>query len=89
MRDLNFVMSERIQTSYVALMIAQTHPSISDVQVIDIFRDAHKLGADKKSVTFSFLIQDSEKTLTDIEMLHIQEQIIARVGEGGHIQLRS
>jgi len=55
--------------------------------VVDEFRDSVKIGEGKKSISFSFLIQDLTKTITDEEALAIQEKIIKKL-EGEGIELR-
>ncbi|EKD29864.1 MAG: hypothetical protein ACD_78C00236G0002 [uncultured bacterium (gcode 4)] len=73
--------------STVIAKISSVSPMLSSFSVVDIFRDATKIGADKKSVTFSFLIQDLTKTITDEEALVIQEKIIKKL-EGEGVSLR-
>lgn len=86
-RELNFVFDETIPVSRVIEDIGKTNSLISDFSVVDTFRDPIKVGEGKKSVTFSFLIQDTTKTITDEEALSIQEYIIANLEKKG-IQLR-
>lgn len=82
-RELNFVFSETIPVSTVIAKIASVSPLLSNFSVVDEFRDAQKIGEGKKSISFSFLIQDLTKTITDEEALVIQEQIIAKLEEEG------
>ena len=86
-RELNFVFSETIPVSSVIAKISSVSPMLSNFSVVDTFRDAQKIGAGKKSVTFSFLMQDLTKTITDEEALAIQEKIIAKL-EGEEVSLR-
>lgn len=86
-RELNFVLEETVPVSTVIAKIASVSPILSNFSVVDIFRDVAKIGEGKKSVTFSFLMQDITKTITDEEALVIQEQIIAKL-EGEGIELR-
>ena len=76
-RELNFVLDENIATAEVARKIASVDTRIGKVFVRDIYRDAAKIGESKKSVTFSFRIEDMEKTLEDSQTLALQEKIIA------------
>lgn len=86
-RELNFVFSETTPVSTIIAKIASVNPLLRDFAVVDEFRDAAKIGAGKKSISFSFLIQDLTKTITDEEALVIQESIIKKLsGEG--IELR-
>ncbi len=84
-RELNFVIDERVPVGEVIAEIASVHTHLSDFSVVDIFRDATKVGSDKKSVTFSFLIQDPTRTITDEEALVIQQAIIAELELKGRV----
>lgn len=86
-RELNFVFLETIPVGTVIAKIAAVSPMLSNFSVVDTFRDATKIGEGKKSVTFSFLMQDLTKTITDEEALVIQEKIIAKL-EGEGVSLR-
>ncbi|MDD2891645.1 MAG: phenylalanine--tRNA ligase subunit beta [Candidatus Gracilibacteria bacterium] len=86
-RELNFVFSETIPVSTVIAKIASVSPLLSSFSVVDEFRDAQKIGEGKKSISFSFLIQDLTKTITDEEALIIQENIIKKLeGEGMNLR---
>ncbi len=86
-RELNFVFEETTPVSTIIAKIASVNPLLSNFAVVDEFRDATKIGAGKKSISFSFLIQDLTKTITDEEALVIQESIIKKL-EGEGIELR-
>lgn len=86
-RELNFVFAEAIPVSSVIAKIASVSSLLSNFSVVDEFRDAQKIGEGKKSISFSFLIQDLTKTITDEEALAIQEKIIAKL-EGEGVNLR-
>lgn len=86
-RELNFVFAETVPVSTVIALIASVNRILSNFAVVDEFRDAQKIGEGKKSVTFSFLMQDMTKTITDEEALVIQEKIIAKL-EGEGVSLR-
>lgn len=86
-RELNFVFSETTPVSTVIAKIASVSPLLSNFSVVDEFRDATKIGEGKKSISFSFLIQDLTKTITDEEALMIQEKIIVKL-EGEGVMLR-
>lgn len=75
-RELNFVFDETTPVAEIIVRIQSNSKLLSDFSVVDTFRDAVKVGEGKKSVTFSFLIQDTSKTITDEEALIIQEKII-------------
>lgn len=87
-RELNFVLDKNTETGKIAKIIEKSHPWISDVVVIDIFEDEAKVGTNKKSVTFSFVVQSPENTISDDEIKNIMENIVAKIGELG-FNLRS
>jgi phenylalanyl-tRNA synthetase beta chain len=86
-RELNFVFSETVPVSSVIAKIASVSPLLSNFSVVDEFRDVVKIGEGKKSISFSFLMQDITKTITDEEALVIQEKIIKKL-EGEGVSLR-
>ncbi|NRH21623.1 phenylalanine--tRNA ligase subunit beta [Candidatus Gracilibacteria bacterium] len=86
-RELSFVMDESIHTGPIAQDIESFHPWISGVYVGSIYRDETKLGTNKKSVNFVFSLCSHEHTITDIEALDIQNNIIETMKEKGcHIR---
>lgn len=80
-RELNFVLDERDSAGSVADIIASVDSKISDVIVVDTYRDGVRVGEGKRSVTFSFKIGDSEKTITDAEALDVLNRAIAKMEE--------
>lgn len=86
-RELNFVFAETTPVSTIIAKIASVSPLLSNFSVVDEFRDAVKIGEGKKSISFSFLMQDLTKTITDEEALVIQEKIIKKL-EGEGVSLR-
>ncbi len=82
-RELNFVLNERDLSGDVAAAVSAVDERIGSVSVLDVFRDAAKVGEGKKSVTFSFVIEDPEKTITDQEALEIQNRIVAEMEKRG------
>lgn len=83
-RELNFVLPKKAEMAEVARKIDATHPWISGVVVEDIFEDAEKIGENMRSVTFSFVIQSPNSTITDEEAKNIHESVIASVAEMGY-----
>jgi phenylalanyl-tRNA synthetase beta subunit len=53
--------------------------------VVDsIYRDEEKIGSDKKSVSFSFILSNTEWTINDEEALSVQNLIIHNMKEKGY-----
>lgn len=86
-RELNFVMSEKIETGPMAHLIDALHPWIANVVVDSIYRDPSKIGAGKKSVNFSFTLTNMDDTISDEDALTVQNSIITKMQEHG-LELR-
>jgi phenylalanyl-tRNA synthetase beta subunit len=69
-------MDTHTPTAEVARIIDAVHPWIGDVRVDSIYEDSGKIGEGKKSVNFSFLLSNHDATISDIEALTVQNQII-------------
>lgn len=87
-RELNFVMDEKIPVWNVIGKIENIDSLVRNVKILDIYRSSEKIWQNKKSITFSVLIQDFEKTITDELALNIQNKIIADLKKD-LIELRS
>lgn len=75
-RELNFVMDEKIPVWDIIWEIIKLDKLIVDVKVIDEYRNIEKIGSSKKSITFSLLLQDLEKTISDDEAMKVQNLVI-------------
>jgi len=87
-RAFSFVMDEALSTSAIVATIAPLSPLIVQVTPFDIFR-GEKLGAGKKSVTFSLSFRSPEKTLTEKDVEGLCEQIITSVATQHNACLRT
>lgn len=83
-RELNFLLPENTPTGEIARDIDASHPWIKDVVVDSVYRDAGKIGAEKKSVSFSFVLSNTEGTINDEEALSVQNLIIDTMKERGY-----
>ena len=84
-RELNFVMAETVQTGNVASLIESEHPWIRDVTVDSIYQDEEKVGKNKKSVNFHFVLQSDEWTISDEEALALQNTLIEKLASHGYL----
>ncbi len=87
-RELNFVVDEHTRTGDMAVHLQTTHPWIEHVIVDSIFRDDEKVGPGKKSVNFSFSLENHENTISDNDALQVQNMAIEKMAEYGYL-LRS
>lgn len=75
-RDLAFVVKRDMNVSNIVDVIKKIGKSIvKDVEIFDIYEGEH-VAEDEKSVALSVLYQDEEKTLTDVDINSVQEQIM-------------
>lgn len=74
-------MDDRDGAAEAAMIISSVSPKISSVTVVDTYRDPVRVGEGKRSVTFSFRIEDPDKTITDAEALDILSLSIAKMEE--------
>lgn len=87
-RELNFVMEEKLPVQQIIRQIIAVDPAIiGNVLVQDTYRDTVKVGEGNKSVTFSFTLNNSQKTITDEEALDLQNAVIAQL-QSQNIHLR-
>ncbi|MDO4483167.1 MAG: phenylalanine--tRNA ligase subunit beta [Clostridia bacterium] len=75
-RDLSLVMDESTPVGPLMNDMAKAAGAISeDVKMFDVYRSA-LLGADKKSVAFSFVFRHPDHTLTEAEITSAMEKVI-------------
>jgi phenylalanyl-tRNA synthetase beta chain len=76
-RDLSLVISKQVKYEQIVELARQVNKKlIQQVQVFDIF-EGEQLGADKKSYSVSFTLQDADQTLTDQVIDKTMERIIS------------
>lgn len=65
-RDLALVLDEQVNFSEIQSIAQKTAKDLlKEINLFDVFIDAEKLGAGKKSYAVSFVFEDTEKTLND------------------------
>jgi len=83
-RELNFILPEHTETGEIARDIEAIHPWISRVTIDSVYRDEEKIGSEKKSVNFAFVLQSMDGTISDTEALDIQNSIIEKMKASGY-----
>jgi phenylalanyl-tRNA synthetase beta chain len=74
-RDLALILDKRVTYAQVEQLAWQTERAfLKSVQLFDVF-EGQQLGADKKSYAVSFILENSEATLTDQQIDKVMEKI--------------
>lgn len=80
-RDINLVVDEAVRWAEVAEVAAeQCGPFGEAVLYRDTYRDAQRLGPDKKSLLFSVVLRSHEATLTNQQADEIRQRIVDACG---------
>jgi len=74
-RSLSFIFDKSVKAGQI-LRTASKTSQIASVEITDIFEDSARLGADKKSISLDFEIEQTTQTLTKDQ---IDEKIMAEV----------
>ncbi|WP_010099079.1 phenylalanine--tRNA ligase subunit beta [Ornithinibacillus scapharcae] len=88
-RDIAFILDEKVNAGDVKATIEEIGaPLVKQVQVFDLYK-GENLPEGKKSVAYSLLYQDPEKTLVDEEVEKSYQSIIEAVNEKHQAYVRS
>ncbi len=86
-RDFCLVMDREVESGLVAKTIGSASDLVESVDPFDVYQ-GEKLGADKKSVTFSVLLRAKDRTLTDKEAEKAADAILTAVSKAHKAELR-
>jgi len=88
-RDIAFILDKDVQAGDVRAMIEETGaPLVRQVRIFDVYK-GENAPEGKKSIAYSLLYQDPEKTLTDDEVEASYQQIIDKAYERFGAYVRS
>jgi len=77
-RDLNLVVEESVRWADIAATARQQGgPCVESIEYRDTYRDAQRLGGDRKSLLFTVSLRSNEGTLTSREADEIRDRIVA------------
>jgi len=80
-RDINLVVDENVRWAEIAAVAAeQCGPFAEAVLYRDTYRDAQRLGPEKKSLLFSVVLRSREATLTNQQADDIRQRIVDACG---------
>ena len=87
-RDIAVVVEEPIEVGQIEKIITKKAKKLLEsMQLFDIYRD-EKLGENKKSVAYSLIFRDKNKTLSDEEINTIMEAIVCELQKDLKAELR-
>lgn len=87
-RDIAVMVDEIIEVKQIEKIIEKRAKKLLEsIKLFDIYRDS-KIGENKKSVAYSLIFRDKNKTLSDEEINTIMENIIADLEKNLNAELR-
>ncbi len=87
-RDIAVVVEEPIEVGQIEKIITKKAKKwLESMQLFDIYRD-EKLGENKKSVAYSLIFRDKNKTLSDEEINTIMEDVVCELQKELGTELR-
>ena len=87
-RDIAIIVDEKIEVGQIEKIITKKSKKwLEDIKLFDIYRD-EKLGDNKKSVAYSLIFRDKNKTLSDEEVNNIMDNIILELEKTVGAELR-
>lgn len=87
-RDIAMIVDEKVEVGQIEKTITKKAKKLlENMQLFDIYRN-EKLGKDKKSVAYSLIFRDKNKTLSDEEINTIMEAIVSELEKTLGAELR-
>ena len=81
-RDLALVIGNSVKFADLAALATKVGKKlIKDINLFDVYEDAERLGADKKSYAISFTFENTERTLNDKEVDKVMNELISAYEE--------
>ncbi len=88
-RDLNLVVDETVRWADVAATVeANCDDYLENLDYRDTYRDAKRLGADKKSLLMAIALRSAKGTMTNQQADEIRDRIVAACGKEHGAELR-
>ena len=88
-RDLNVVLDESVRWADVERIVrANSRDLLESIAYQETYRDAERIGADKKSLLFSLSLRSAQETLTNEQADDVRDRIVAALGKelGGELR---
>ena len=78
-RDIAVIVDEKVEVGQIEKIIAKKSKKwLEEAKLFDIYRD-EKIGTGKKSIAYSLIFRDKNKTLSDEEINNIMDSIIVEL----------
>lgn len=88
-RDAAFVVDESVShEKLVQCMTSAGGKLLSDVRLFDVYRDAERVGAGKKSMAYALTYRAADRTLTSDEVDKAHERLVKKVGAATGAEVR-
>ncbi len=87
-RDISIIVDNNVLARDIQNTIADFHEWVQEVRFIDLYKGA-ATGAGRKSLTYSLILQDREKTLTDTEVNQLMTDLVTLLSRNFKAELRS
>jgi phenylalanyl-tRNA synthetase beta chain len=89
-RDLNLVVDESVLWDELSTTVREAAaPHAEDIEFQDVYRDAERLGAGKKSLLFTLTLRSPDGTLTNDEADQIRSRVVEACRAAHAAQLRA
>ena len=87
-RDIAVIVDENIEVGQIEkIIMKKAKKLLENMQLFDIYRDK-KLGENKKSVAYSLIFRDKNKTLSDEEINNVMDSVIIELEKSLGAELR-
>lgn len=87
-RDIAVIVDENVEVGQIEKIVTKKAKKLLEsIQLFDIYRD-EKLGENKKSIAYSLIFRDKNKTLSDAEINNIMNTIIVELEKNLGAKLR-
>ncbi len=86
-RDVAFVVSKHTSHADVVMAVANIDPLLKSVELFDVYEGAN-LGADKKSMAYRLVYQDSSRTLVTEEVEKAHQKVVNLLKEKFKAEIR-
>ena len=87
-RDIAIIVDEEVEVGQIEKIITKKGKKLLEsMKLFDIYRN-EKLGENKKSVAYSLIFRDKNKTLSDEEINNVMDSIISELEKTLHAELR-